>query len=156
MNRVVRCEIASLLFGVLLFLDFGSAQAAGNVKPLKVLIACNGEDIPGERVCSALKEKIRASVGFELVQLIDNADFCVHMVSVDLGSENLSSAMAVIFTTTAPDRIGTVSGTVELFLTASVLRFGVAHIDETADSVFADIDKESEFLRFATVPPHKD
>ena len=101
---MVRCEIASLSSACFSF-SILKRSAAGNVKPLKVLIACNGEDIPGERVCSALKEKIRASVGFELVQLIDNADFCVHMVSVDLGSENLSSAMAVIFTTTAPDRI---------------------------------------------------
>lgn len=103
---------STLLFGLLLFLNCGSARAAGNATPVKVHITCDGEDIPGQRVCSAVKEKIRASAGFELVQSPAAGVFCAHIVSIDLGNEGLSSAMSVTFT------LATAAGT-ELFLTGT-------------------------------------
>ena len=45
----------------------GSAHAAGPIKIIKVDVECAGEDSLGMRVCSALKEMIRASSEFELV-----------------------------------------------------------------------------------------
>ena len=48
-----------------------TVQAAGPVKLIKVAVDCSGDDNLGRRLCFTLKEKIRGSKGFELVQLTE-------------------------------------------------------------------------------------
>jgi hypothetical protein len=134
---------------VALFLNFiwlrteriGTAWASESSKRVKVFVTCSGEDSIGTRLCSQLKEKIRGSKGFELVQSAGTLVFCVHIVSTDIGSERGNySAASRTFT------LGTAQGT-ELYLTAGVESCGVSRVADCVDDLFADIDKDSEFLR---------
>jgi hypothetical protein len=101
-----------VLIVLLLALIIGTARAGGHVQLVKVLVACTGDDLLGVRVCSTLKEKLRASSGFELVELPAALVFCVHLTSVDSTAHhtNAASALAVVFTVFKAD------GT-ELFVT---------------------------------------
>ncbi len=124
----------------------GEARAVGPTKIVMVALDCGGEDTPGERFCSGLKEKIRASHGFRLVSKKEATDaptgFCVHAISEDVNDNgaNLLSAVAVVFT--FPLRNGS-----EIYITSYIQRFGIAHVDDAVESIFAALDKESEFLQ---------
>jgi hypothetical protein len=122
-------------------LSRGFAWALESSNPIRVFVGCSGDDALGPRVCSHLREKIRASKGFELVQSPGPGVFCVHIVSMDAGTEpGLQSAYAETYS------LGTTTGT-ELFLTSYVSIVGTSRVAENVDGLFADMDKESEFLR---------
>ena len=62
------------------------AYSAGPLKLIKVAVTCSGDDLPGQRVCFDLKEKIRTSAGFELVSVKEaeqsSRGFGVNLVSI--------------------------------------------------------------------------
>ncbi len=127
-----------------------TAQAAGPIKLIKVAVSCSGDDLLGERLCLALKEKIRASKGFELVDERDaetaQSGFGVHLISEDTANRDTEdagalSAIAVVFT--IPKREPLLDG----FVTAYIEICGAHRIDDVASTIFADIDRDSDPLR---------
>jgi hypothetical protein len=115
------------------------------VKIVKVQLDSNGKDILGERLCFALKEKIRASRGFELVDAKEAQQsptgFTVHIISLDTSEgKGYRSWAAIAFTLP-------LQNTTELYQDLEVVDFGSTHVDDTADDVMADIDQESAALQ---------
>lgn len=125
---------------------FGTAQAAGPVKVIKVAVSCTGDDTLGKGVCLALKEKLRASKGSQLVDQKQAErsplGLGVHLVSVALyvADRETGSAIAVTFTLPTPK--------LDLYLTSEVEVLGDStQIDKVASALLAGIDKHSsEFL----------
>jgi hypothetical protein len=133
---------------VVLICSVTTAQTAGPVRIVKVAVECSGDDSLGARLCLALKEKIRASRGFELVDQkeaeVSRFALGVDMVSADIeGSNsneaNLNSAAAVVLT--LPQR-----GVSDSYLREFVLVFGASRIDDQAANILAALDKEASFL----------
>ena len=124
------------------------AQGAGPLKVVKLYLDCSTNDELGQRVCSALKEKIRASRAFELVDFkeaqYNPRGFAVHIVSVDasglLGVSGVRTALAVVFTIP-------LQGGSDLYQMAYVLDVGRYDVDEAASSLLADIDQHTDFLQ---------
>jgi len=125
--------LACLLFAAL------NAKAAGTVNIVRVYVDCTGEDMVGARVCSSVKEKIRASKGFQLVSLAKaeeaRASFVVHIVSQnDTGTDlNYASALSVTLTLPTPQRY-------EIYVTSIVMVVGTSKVDEIADSLISTLD----------------
>ena len=121
-------------------------DAAGATHPIKVNVQCDGEDTIGERLCFAIKEKIRASKGFELVDVRQAESsplgFGVHLLSLDAGEEKGNmSAISVVFTLPQP------TPRLDYYLTLRIMLCGLSRIDDQASAILADIDKESDNLR---------
>jgi hypothetical protein len=120
------------------------AHAASASKPVRVLVDCSSNnDSVGARFCLALREKIRASQGFELVDSEKPLVFEVHIVSesdtAQSEPQDVSCAAAVVFTAMSVDSR-------EIYLTSFVLDFGANRVGEEAEQVLAHIDQESDFL----------
>ena len=121
------------------------AHAASASKPVRVLVDCsNHGDMVGTRFCLALKEKIRASQGFELVESEQPLVFEVHIITVSdttsAEDQGISSAASVVFTVARFDKT-------ELYVTSFVIDFGSARVGEEAEAILAHIDEQSGFLR---------
>jgi len=121
------------------------AYAASASKPVRVYVECtNTNDSTGVRFCLTLKEKIRASQGFELVDSEKPLVFEVHIITEsDTSSpeqQAFSSAASVVFTLRRTDAT-------EMYLTSFVLDFGSERTNEEAENILAHIDQESTFLR---------
>ncbi|MDO8435033.1 MAG: hypothetical protein Q7S58_21755 [Candidatus Binatus sp.] len=164
----MKAKISLLLGTIIVFFSFGTAWSTGSSR-VKVFVDCGAEDIVGTRVCSQLKEKIRGSNGFELVQAVNKFVFCVHLLSVDidqgkgsavsriysLGTDQNSAAYIRQILKLPPDPSLEskypehsellLAWTMSTFSTVST--FSAVHVADTADAIFADIDKNSGFLR---------
>jgi hypothetical protein len=124
------------------------AQGAGQLKVVKLCVICTTDDTLGQRICSALKEKIRASRSFELVDFkeaqYDPRGFVVRIVSVDAGGlpgvSGVRTALAVVFTIP-------LEGGSELLQTMYVKDVGKYAVDEAASDLLADIDQHTDFLQ---------
>jgi hypothetical protein len=119
------------------------ALAAGAITLLKVSVTCSTDDSVGSRLCFAVKEKIRASRGFELVDDQTNGGTCViHIVSVDTGDNGNASAVATVYTviTSRPYPI-------EAYLTTVVHLIGTKRVEDIAEDVVADLEQDTDFLR---------
>lgn len=130
------------IVAALLLVTKSWVRAAGKEKVLRVYVSCSGDDAIGGRVCYAVKEKLRASRGFELTSTTQVGGFCVHLVSIDdtpPGYQNLASAIAETITG------NTAAG--QLYLTTSVVIVGASRVQEIADSIVANLDQETDFMR---------
>jgi hypothetical protein len=142
--RIVKVKIATMLF--LLTWIVSVAEATGPTKVVKVWVECSCDDMIGNRVYSAVKEKIRESRGFRLASLEeadrDPAGFAIHIISLNVqsGEENESSALSVAFTAPMMDHT-------ELYYTSLVMIVGSDKVSEMADSIFAHLDSETEGLQ---------
>jgi hypothetical protein len=122
-----------------------AAYAAGPIKVVEVQLDCNGTDILGKRLCFALKEKIRASRGFELVDAKEAQQsptgFTLHVISIDTSDgKGYRSSAAIAYTIPLKDAT-------ELYQDVEIVDFGSEHVNGTADDLMADIDQESAPLQ---------
>lgn len=140
----VKFKIAAVMF---LFASLlGSARAAGPIKIIKVSIDCTTDDSGGTGVCSALKERVRGSKGFELVSHKEAVDdpkgFSLRLVSVSIhttGGTPLGSAVAILFA--LPKNRG------DIYINQTIEIIQNDEADSTARDIFADLDEDSEFLQ---------
>jgi hypothetical protein len=130
----------STLFAILAIavLTSSRAFAAG---PIRVQVLCSTDDVVGNRLCFHLKERIRMSKGFQLISPDDlkRTAISVHLVSIDekgCGEEGIASAVAIAYNVWVPD-FG------EQYLTLDVVTVGEKAVDEMADSILAEVDKQS-------------
>jgi len=96
-------------FAVVMFLSVlagGIARAAGPIKVIRVWMDCSGQDIIGGRLCSAVKEKIRASRGFELVDRltaeISLSGYAMHLVTINVDRGGYGANLAGCGKTSIP------------------------------------------------------
>ena len=140
----MKFKIATVLF--LLAWIVSVAEATRPMKVVKVWADCSCDDSIGNRVYSAVKEKIRESRGFRLASREeaerDPSGFAIHIISLNeqSGDENESSALSVVFTMPMMDHT-------ELYYTSIVMIAGSSKVNETADSIFAHLDAETEGLQ---------
>jgi hypothetical protein len=132
---------------ILLAFPSSAAYPAGPIKIIKVAVTCSGDDLPGKQVCFELKEKIRASEGFELVT-VDDAErsdlgFGAYLISmdVDAASPNNASAISVAFTVPMPGK------QFDYYVNHALLLCGASKVDEIATTILSYIEDTSEFLR---------
>ncbi len=118
----------------------GTAYAAGHIKVLKVVVECNGENSIGPRVCFALKEKIRASEGFELISTDSPGSFKVSLVSIQTDESDEAIAISEDITLRA------VAG-YDIQITHAVVICGTRAVDSVADGIIADLEQQSDFFR---------
>jgi hypothetical protein len=125
----------------------GKASAAGPIKIVHIWLDCTGDDPVGEMICSALREEIRRSRGFELVQRSDAemspASLGVHIVSEDCSSDggsNYASALSVVFTLPMARHR-------ESYWNSFVICVGRMRVKDMAEMIFAKIDKEAEVFQ---------
>ncbi len=132
---------AKILFiAMLALMDASAGRAAGD--RLKVMVDCVGDDPVGSRFCFALKERIRASQSFLLVNSAATGVIEIHVGSLDDEADKggNSCAAAIVFTIHTKDGL-------ELFLDSLVADFGGARVHEEAEQVLAEVDKQTAFLR---------
>jgi hypothetical protein len=143
---MLRIQKAMLVFAILALLT-SRTRAAEPIKVVKVEITCSGDDTVGSKICTSLKEKIRASKSFELVGEKEarksSASFHVNLISefVDDEHPNYHSAIAVVFTRPMPEPQP------EGFVTAWVVVVGDHEMEEEAGAIMAELDEATEFLR---------
>jgi hypothetical protein len=163
MKKNMKARLSLLLVIAIVLSRFGPAWASDSSKRVKVLVDCVTDDIVGARVCSQLKEKIRGSNGFDLVQAADKFVFCVHLVSIDIDQgrgtaisrtfslgtdQNRAAYMRQMFQL-PPDirKESEFPARAELLLEMTVLTVGALQVPGAADALFAEIDQYTEFLR---------
>lgn len=128
------------------FFLLGTAQAAGPIKLIKVVVSCSCDDSVGSQLCSALKEKIRGSNGFELVSMKEAQEsekgFAVSLTSVaiDDNKPNNSSAVAVVFLMPLINKPA-------YYMTSYAAVIGSHKIEASASDIMGDLDKETAFLQ---------
>ena len=143
---MLRIQKATLVLAVLALFASGT-RAAGPTKVVKVAVSCSGDDAVGSRICASLREKIRASKGFELVGEEEARksfrSFHVSLISesIDPDHPNLESAIAEVFTMPMPEP--QLDGYVDTWVSVT----GEGKIDEEAATIIANLDKETEFLQ---------
>jgi hypothetical protein len=67
-----------------LLIGSAPAKAAGNDNRLSVLVDCHCSDVVGGEFCSALKDKVKDSTAYRLVDHADAYGIGVHLWCVDL------------------------------------------------------------------------
>jgi hypothetical protein len=117
-----------------------SAKAVGG--PLtNVYVDCSvsAGDIVGGNFCYAVKEKVRASVAFRLIEEEPKIGIGVHLITLDPDANSAEagdeSVIALVLTTYT----GTAG--VEYYETADELHVGARRVQEMATSVLSDIDE---------------
>jgi hypothetical protein len=122
-------------------------QAAGPVRFVKVDVQCTADDSIGNRLCSVLKEKIRGSKGFQLVDTreaeTDVRGFGVHLVSVPITAEGKSMGAAAVAVAFTRPQLGSYDSYISLFVRVCP----DDNIEGVATDILADIDRMSHFLR---------
>ncbi|HTY56051.1 MAG TPA: hypothetical protein VMB26_12660 [Candidatus Binataceae bacterium] len=121
------------------------ANAAGKSGRIEIWADRSGDDMIGEQVFAALKEKITASKKFELVGQHTAeqhpGSVGVHIVSESIrepaGKSGLRSAVSFALTFPARDHT-------ELFVTSSVAVVGPEGVSDLADSILAQVGKVAE------------
>jgi|SRR5271154_1381472 hypothetical protein len=139
----MRLKVAAVF--VLLGCLVGVANAAGTIQRVRVWADCSGDDLLGGQLCSALKEKIRGSKGFELagqgIAEHNPGSIGVHIVSIGIHESgeksSIRSAVSFVLTFPAPDHT-------ELFITSSVAVIGSQGLNDLAESIFAKIERVTE------------
>jgi hypothetical protein len=124
------------------------AQAGSAVRTIKVAVECSCDDSVGMQLCLALKEKIRSSKSFDLVEdqiaMASVQGVKVHIVSLDIEGKdnqfsNVHSAAAVVVT--LPGKHA------ETYLTSYIVTVGRKSVDDEASILLANLDQETDFLR---------
>ncbi len=126
-------ELVLVLIGSVLA---ANVEAAG-VRLVGVYVTCDGHDVVGANLCFNVKEKIRASAGFRLLDDPSGRGVGVHLVTVDdspTGFEGASSAVSVTYTTF-------LGSSLEYFETAQVIEVGSERVREMATSVLSRVDR---------------
>lgn len=82
---------------------FSANRGFANSKFTNVSVSCSGEDSVGVRLCFAVKEKIRASHAFHLVEECNAKVLCISLITEDVDSgmadmEGHESAASVVMT----------------------------------------------------------
>jgi hypothetical protein len=110
-------------------------------RPLHVYVECSSDDLVGQRLCYEIKEQIRDSVEFKLVDSPKALAFIIHLVSIDQASgdeeQGASSAVAIVFTIERAD------DQTESYLTDFVQILGANRVHEVAEGVISNLDNES-------------
>jgi hypothetical protein len=139
-GRTIPVIVALLLIGLCT-----QARAAGPIKIVKVALKCSTDDQLGRQLCYMLKEKIRASRGFELVSYKEAQQaptgFGVYLTTIDatVGGSGYYCAMAVTYTMP-------LEGKPDSYINTSVATVGAKEVAGAATSLMADIEQESDFL----------
>jgi hypothetical protein len=109
----------------------------------------SGNDSVGQRLAFAVREKIRASAGYKLVEHADSR-VTISIVSLDPehseGSPGLSTAASIAFTMTNLNSFQRTNPQTyyPIFLTHLVMVVGSARVNEQAESILAALDKTLE------------
>lgn len=120
---------------VTISLLFLPAEAAGGA-PVGVVVGCTCDDIVGARFCFALKEKIRASAGYDLVGEGSRLAAGMRIVCQDIEkgeSAGRTSAVSITFTLT--------NKTSEEYLSSAVFVIGAHRVNDMAASALAVLDQ---------------
>lgn len=139
-------ESKVLLGMALWFCLEGMAYAAGPVKILKIQVDCSGDDSIGSQVCYAVKEKIRASRGFELINPDTpiSGSFTLSLVSasttVQIDSNDYSSAISEVIT-------GIYTDGVPILLAQYIFVCGADRVDNMANQIMANLEEKTDFIR---------
>lgn len=130
------------MLGLIVLMFAADGRAAGNETRLSVLVDCHCSDPAGESVCSDLKDKLRDSAAYRLVDHTDAYGIGVHLWCVDLfaglpGVESklngTMSAVSVAFTIYSDRLPG------EVYEDSSVFRVGKGAVGEMADRILAAV-----------------
>jgi hypothetical protein len=117
------------------------AQAADS-EPVGVVVSCSCHDLVGSRFCFALKEKIRASAGYELVADSHRIAAGMHIICADTAvGEMVGYGSAVSITFTVIDKPG------EEYLDTGLVMVGSERVNAMVASTLADFDKDIEPFR---------
>ena len=117
-------------------------RAAGNDNRLSIFVDCHCSDTVGEDFCSALKDKVKDSVAYRLVDHTDAFGIGVHLWCVDLFTglpgidsklTGTMSAVSVAFTIYADRLPG------EVYEDSSVFRVGKEATDEMSQRIVTAI-----------------
>ncbi len=120
--------------------------AAAQSKKIPVSVSHSGQDPVGQGVAFGLKEAIRASHSFTLVddELVPKTDrIKVVMVSVDM-NDQVDSAIAIALLLKGPKAVG---GMGELFVTMGAWACGQKHIETCAKDMLVRSDRQIEPFR---------
>lgn len=159
--QIHRFIIASA-FAILLTPGFGrvTRAVADDSGRTDVYIDCHTPDQSGADLCATVKDKIRRSSGYLLVENTNSYGIGVHLSSVDVWSgiegqlSGHMSAVAVVFTIFANKLPG------EVYLDSSVLRVGKGAVPEMSSEILAAIGQQVSanadfFSKMRTRPPEK-
>jgi hypothetical protein len=158
--QIHRLIIAAAL-ALFLASGFGSASRAlaDDSGRTDVYVDCRTPDRSGADLCATVKDKIRQSSGYSLVDNTSTYGIGVHLSSVDVWSgiegqlSGHMSAVAVVFTIFANKLPG------EVYLDSSVLRVGKGAVPEMSSEILSAIGQQvsanSDFFNKMRTQPEK-
>ena len=115
-----------------------------SAQKIKVWIQDTADDQVGSRLVYAIKEQIRKSAALELTEdeEVTPARVGIHIVTIDRDKEGRSTSYAVTWT------VGTLHKyPVDMFLTQAAGGCGVNRVEQCANGLVADTDKQAAFAR---------
>ncbi len=117
------------------------ARAQPQAPKLAIHVTHEGPDRIGRALAYTLREEVRKSAGYELVQAPEGAAVAVRLASVDAvpgGSAERASAVSVVHT-----RWGGPSGPDQIFVASEILLVGGGELELAARSVLARVEERS-------------
>lgn len=138
----MKTHLAASILTLVLLTVSTAAGAAGNDARLSVLVDCHCSDAVGGDFCAALKDKVKDSTAYRLVDHADAYGIGVHLWCVDLFTgikgaaaklTGTMSAVSVAFTIYSDRLPG------EVYEDSSVFRVGKDATDEMADKILAAV-----------------
>jgi hypothetical protein len=130
-----------LLLGILLLLS--SAQTVAADRVISVYVEASSPDAVGTGLAFAVRERFRASAGFDLKDSKSNAQLRIVLSTVntdeDLG--DLRTAYSVVWTARQPETGASI------FLTSNVGVCGSKSVAACADEIVSESDKIAQTLR---------
>jgi hypothetical protein len=140
MRRLPTCLVLACGLGCLLT----PAAGPGAERKCSVSVAHSGDDTIGQRLASALKERIAASSHYRLVEE-ESAVVSIRMVSVDAekSDQGRASAVALEFAYFTPDDRSCRATQL------AVLQLGAKEIADHAERILSSLDRHSSEFNFA-------
>lgn len=120
------------------------AAGSGTERKCSISVAHSGDDTIGQRLASALKERIAASSHYHLVEE-ESAVVSIRMVSVDAekSDQGRASAVALEFAYFTPDDRSCRATQL------AVLQLGAKEIADHAERILSSLDRHSSEFNFA-------
>lgn len=142
----------NILFAIVLALAFVTASAQDD--KVAVSVAHSGEDNIGKRLAFSLREAIRSSSGYKLVDQRDSG-MTVKLITLDPERSAASSgnwtvaSVTIVMRNFLPFERGNPQTWYPIYMTSVVMTIGGQRTDEQAKSILATLDDALEEFRAA-------
>jgi hypothetical protein len=154
--QMFRRIVLSTFLALFILASVGVSESSAQTRPRAgVCVAQEGEDAVGSRLAYAVREELRKSAGYDVVER-SKCLYRISLISLDLASgsesQGVRSTVSVVVTMTnlLPLKASDPQTWYPIYLTSGVFTVGSSRVDDQAKSVMALLDQAVEDFKAAT------